>query len=125
MSLILIEVQDAIGTIVMNHLQKHNALSGALIAEITTALDSFRAQNIRAVVLRAPAGVKVWSAGHDVSELPEGGRDPLGWNDPLRVLVRVSPRPLVLAQAVEPVVGGRAWVQVEEVEVGHSSYWYQ
>lgn len=43
----------------MNHLQKHNALSGALIAEITTALDSFRAQNIRAVVLRAPAGVKV------------------------------------------------------------------
>ncbi len=88
MSLTIIEVQDAIGTIVMNHPQKHNALSSVLIAEITTALDSFRTQNIRAVVLRAPAGAKVWSAGHDVSELPEGGRDPLGWNDPLRVLVR-------------------------------------
>ena len=40
------------------------------------------------MVLRAPAGTKVWSAGHDVSELPSGGRDPLGWSDPLRVLIR-------------------------------------
>ena len=37
-SLILTETQDAIGTIVMNHLQKRNALSEALIDEITTAL---------------------------------------------------------------------------------------
>ena len=54
----------------MNHPQKRNALSEALIDEITAALESFRKQNIRAAVLRAPAGVKVWSAGHDVSELP-------------------------------------------------------
>jgi len=87
-SLVLTETKDAIGTIVMNHLQKRNALSEALIGEITVALERFREENVRAAILRAPAGVKVWSAGHDVSELPDRGRDPLGWSDPLRVLVR-------------------------------------
>lgn len=43
---------------------------------------------MRAVILRALPGTKVWSSGHDVEELPEGGRDPLGWDDPLRYLVR-------------------------------------
>ncbi len=86
--LILTETQDAIGTIVMNHPQKRNALSEALIGEITTALECFREQGIRVAVLRAPVGARVWSAGHDVSELPDRGRDPLGWSDSLRVLVR-------------------------------------
>ncbi|MCB1920369.1 MAG: methylmalonyl-CoA decarboxylase [Candidatus Competibacteraceae bacterium] len=88
MSLILTEIRDTMAIIVMNHVQKRNALSETLIDEITLALTSFRESNIRAVILRAPAGVKVWSAGHDVSELPNRGRDPLGWSDSLRVLVR-------------------------------------
>ena len=92
MSLIITETQDAIGTIVMNHTSKRNALSEALIDEITTVLDAFREQGIRAVVLRAPAGSKVWSAGHDVSELPDKGRDPLGWADPLAGSIGTSPR---------------------------------
>ncbi|MDG4555078.1 MAG: methylmalonyl-CoA decarboxylase [Candidatus Competibacter sp.] len=88
MPLILTEINDAIGTIVMNHPQKRNALSEALIDDITAALESFRARRLRVAILRAPAGVKVWSAGHDVGELPNRGRDPLGWSDSLRVLVR-------------------------------------
>ena len=40
------------------------------------------------VVLRAPRGAKVWSAGHDVRELPTNGRDPLTYHDPLRQAVR-------------------------------------
>jgi methylmalonyl-CoA decarboxylase len=98
MSFILTETKDSIGTIVMNHLQKRNALSEALIGEITAALDCFREKNIRAAVLRAPIGVKVWSAGHDVGELPDRGRDPLGWSDSLRVLVRAIqefPAPII------------------------------
>ena len=88
MPLILTETRDAIGTIVLNHVQKRNALSEALIHEVTIALECFREKNIRAAILRAPPGVKVWSAGHDVSELPDRGRDPLGWSDSLRVMVR-------------------------------------
>ena len=33
-------------------------------------------------------GTKVWSAGHDVRELPTNGRDPLTYDDPLRRVVR-------------------------------------
>jgi enoyl-CoA hydratase/carnithine racemase len=50
----LTETKDAIGTIVMNHAQKRNALSEALIGEITVALECFREKDIRAAVLRAP-----------------------------------------------------------------------
>ncbi len=88
MSLIRTESEDSIATIVMTHVEKRNALSEALIGEITTALEAFREQKVRVVVLRAPPGAKVWSAGHDVSEIPNRGRDPLGWADALRVAVR-------------------------------------
>ena len=88
MSLVLTEKKDTTGIITLNNVGKRNALSEALIGEITDALNGLRALNIRAVVLRAPPGVKVWSAGHDINELPDRGRDPLGFNDPLRVLIR-------------------------------------
>ena len=43
----------------------------------TAAFDDFRASGTRVVILRARPGAKVWSAGHDVSELPGRGRDPI------------------------------------------------
>ena len=55
-------------------------------------------ERTRVVVLRARSGMKVWSSGHDVGELPEGGRDPLGWDDPLRYFVRAieeCPAPVI------------------------------
>ena len=106
MALILTEKKDSTGIITLNHADKRNALSEALIMEITAALEGFRALDIRAVVLRAQPGIKVWSAGHDVSELPDSGRDPLGWNDPLRVLIRA------IQEFPAPVMGlieGSVW----------------
>jgi methylmalonyl-CoA decarboxylase len=88
MKLVLTEKRDLTGVIILNNAGKRNALSAALITELTDALNDFRAQNVRAVVLRAMPGVKVWSAGHDIDELPNRGRDPLGWYDQLRVLIR-------------------------------------
>lgn len=88
MSLILQHYKDEVGTIVLNNLSKRNALSHALIAETMAALEDLRTRKARAAVLRAPAGCKVWSAGHDIAELPDAGRDPLGWGDSLRMLVR-------------------------------------
>ena len=77
-----------IGTIVLDRPKKLNALSHDLVAEVIAALQELEGGGARVVVLRAQAGARVWSAGHDVGELPEGGRDPLGWDDPLRNLVR-------------------------------------
>ena len=82
------QVENAIGTLTLAHYAKRNSLSEALVNEVISALASFTEQNVRCVVLRAEPGVKVWSAGHDVGELPESGSDPLGWQDPLRHLVR-------------------------------------
>jgi methylmalonyl-CoA decarboxylase len=82
------DLKDSIGTIVMDHAEKRNALGKILIGEIVSALEGFRSSGVRAIVLRAPEGAKVWSAGHDIGELAEPRRDPLGWSDPLRVLVR-------------------------------------
>ncbi len=77
-----------LGTITLDNPKKLNALSHDLVAEVISALQALEQAAARAAILRARPGVKVWSAGHDVGELPEGGRDPLGWDDPLRNLVR-------------------------------------
>lgn len=108
MGLVIDSISEDIGTIVLNNPERRNALSEALIAGVRAAFDRFRAEGVRAAVLRAPAGARVWSAGHDISELPNAGRDPLGWGDALRVLVRAIqefPRP-VLALIEGGVWGG-------------------
>jgi methylmalonyl-CoA decarboxylase len=107
MSNIIVEVKGAIGTITLNR-PKVNALSSELILEVSAALDSMKAQNLRVVILRAMSGVKIFSAGHEVKELPTNGRDPLTYNDPLRQLVRaiqVHPCP-VIAMIEGSVWGG-------------------
>ncbi|HQR72628.1 MAG TPA: methylmalonyl-CoA decarboxylase [Burkholderiaceae bacterium] len=88
MSSILSKIDGFVGTITLNKPEKRNALSEALVQGIIGALEDFKARNVRAVILRALPGAKVWSAGHDVNELPAERRDPLGWDDPLRNLIR-------------------------------------
>ena len=75
------QVTESIGTITLDHERRRNALSHALVEEVITALNAFREESVRVVILRAKPGVKVFSAGHDVDELPESRRDPLGWDD--------------------------------------------
>lgn len=109
MSLILTDQHDAIGTITLNHHDKRNALSSRLIDEVMTALAAFVDNSARVVVLRAAPGVKVWSAGHDVEELPLSNRDPLGWDDPLRRLVRaIEETPMPVIAMIEGSVWGGA-----------------
>ena len=88
MPYILSEVAEAVGTITLDHERRRNALSHALVEEVIATLHSFQEANVRVVILRAKPGAKVFSAGHDIDELPASRRDPLGWDDPLRQLVR-------------------------------------
>jgi methylmalonyl-CoA decarboxylase len=83
-----LQIQDDIGILTMQDVRHRNALSSALVRDLLDALASCECRKLRAVVLRAAPGSTVWSAGHDVRELPETRRDPLGWGDPLRILVR-------------------------------------
>src|SRR3954454_19911766 len=103
------EVSAVIGTITLDHERRRNALSHALVEEVITALNAFREASVRVVILRAQPGAKVFSAGHDVNEIPESRRDPLGWDDPLRQLVReIENFPGPITAMVEGSVWGGA-----------------
>lgn len=101
------EVIGKFGIVTLNNAAKRNALSAALIEGLIAALDVFKKQSIRAVIIRAAPGMKVWSAGHDIKELPRR-EDPLGYSDPLeRALraIRSYPGP-VIAMVQGSVWGG-------------------
>lgn len=99
-------ITDKVGTITLNNSSRRNALSEALLDQVIAALDDFKTKDVRAVILRAFEGATVWSAGHDIKELPQTNEDPLGYSDPLeRVLraVRTFPAPVIA------MVHGSVW----------------
>jgi len=88
MANILVATRDAISTITFNNDAHRNALSKVFIDELIAALHILEEADVRAVVLRAHSGAKVWSAGHDLRELPKTGADPLAYSDPVERVIR-------------------------------------
>lgn len=76
-----------VATIRFANYAKRNALSKDLIDEVLSALNTFSTQDIRALILRTDEKNKVWSSGHDITELPQSCRDPLPADDPIEVLL--------------------------------------
>ena len=103
--LILHELTGCIGSVILNRPEKRNALNRALVDEFLAALEEFRAGGARVVVLSATLAGGVWSAGHDITELPRGD-EPLAYSDPLERLlrgVRRFPAPVIA------MVNGSVW----------------
>ncbi len=102
--------ENGIGTLTLNRTEKLNALSHEFVAEIILALDEFTAKKARVVILKSNVGEKkIWSVGHDVSELPKGNRDPLAHNDPLCCLCRkIAEVPYPIIAMVDGSVWGGA-----------------
>lgn len=86
-SFIKTNVAEKIATIAFANYAKRNALSKGLITEIISALNDFSQKDVRALVLKSEQKNKVWSSGHDVSELPQSCRDPLPADDELEILL--------------------------------------
>lgn len=106
--LIRSQSRDSIGTVTLDHPAKRNAISRALVDEILAALDGFRQQGSRAIVLRAADEVSVWSAGHDVDEL-ETLADPLASSATLdRLLEGITNFPAPVIAMVHGSVWGGA-----------------
>jgi len=109
MPLVIVEDQGPIGIATLNNPQKRNCLSNELLAELLEALDGFEARKRRVILLRATRGAPVWSAGFDVRQLPEAGRDPLSYDDPLvRVIRRIQTVPAPVIAMIEGSVWGGA-----------------
>jgi methylmalonyl-CoA decarboxylase len=109
MALVQVSLDGVVGTVTLDHPGKRNALSNALLGELVEALDHLDRREARVVILRARAGSKVWSAGFDIAELPASGRDPLGYDDPLEVVIRkIQDMPTPVIAMVEGSVWGGA-----------------
>lgn len=106
---IVARMDGAIGTIVFDLPSKRNSIGKHFADALMAAFEELECAEAQVVVLRALPGVRIWSAGHDVSELPMGRRDPLGYQDPLdRVLRCVQDCPVPVLAMVEGSVWGGA-----------------
>jgi len=88
MSLVITELRDQIGWITLNHDAKRNALSFALLTELLQAIRTLSKDKARVLVIRANKGMKVWSSGFFIDELPRDGSDPLAYDNPLQKVIR-------------------------------------
>lgn len=103
------EVRGPIGTLTLDDPERRNCLSPEMLRDITASLVEFAESEVRCVVIRARPGAKVWSAGLDVRSLPEPGRDPLDYADPLEHVIRqVEHFPAPVIAMVEGSVWGGA-----------------
>lgn len=88
MKFIKASIKDSIAVITLNNDKRRNALSMEMLEEFEMTLDKFSNENVRVVILKSNPKAKVWSAGLDISELPEPGKDPLPYSHPLEALMR-------------------------------------
>jgi len=120
LTMALIEVlhKEGVGTLTLNDPSTRNALSSALVGELLGGLAALREQKVRMVVIRAPRGSGTWSSGHDIRELPRGGRDPLTYGDPMRNLIRqIQEYPGPVIALVEGSVWGGAFELVTSCDM--------
>jgi methylmalonyl-CoA decarboxylase len=64
-----------------------NPLSHNVCSGLVAAIDECEKAHVRAVVLGANPKSKIWSAGHDIKEIPLDGQDPLPWTAGLEQLL--------------------------------------
>lgn len=99
----------AVVTVTLANSERRNALNAELLNSLVTAIDDAGRSGARALIIRAEPGVTIWSAGHDITELPRDGTDPLSWTNPLEGLLRcVREAPMPIIAAVEGSVWGGA-----------------
>lgn len=108
MALIKSFYKEEIGTIQFDNYKKRNSFSAEMINEIVDCFSVFKDKKARAVIMRAEKDSKVWSSGHDISELAAPGTDPLSYDNPLELMLRTVenfPAP-VIAMLEGSVWGG-------------------
>jgi len=90
-------IADDIGVVTISK-PPVNPLSADVCAGLLRAFDEFEEASVRVVIIAADPTTKIWSAGHDIHEIPLDGRDAVTWTTGFeRVLrrVRTCPAPVI------------------------------
>lgn len=103
------EIKDKICFIEMQDAKHLNCLSEELCTEMREALDNAYKNECVGVVIKSQINHGVWSAGHNIKELPTDGHDPLAYNVVMEKLLRkVQDLPIPVIAYVEGTVWGGA-----------------
>lgn len=101
-------VADDIGVVTISK-PPVNSLSADVCEALLAAFDELERARVRVVVLAADPAAKVWSAGHDVREIPLDGHDAVTWTTGFeRVLRRVRDCPAPVIAMLHAGVWGAA-----------------
>lgn len=107
--LLKVEIDDRICFVTMNDSDHFNCLSDKLCKQVQDALGYAYESECVGIVLSAVTRRGVWSAGHDIKELPLDGGDPLAFNVPMEKLLRsVQDVPIPVIASVDGSVWGGA-----------------
>jgi len=86
-----------------------NSLSSDVCDQLLESFDEFEKAHVRVVVIGANPNAKVWSAGHDIHEIPLNGDDAVTWTTGFeRVLRRVRDCPMPVIAMLHSSVWGAA-----------------
>ncbi len=86
--LINLSINDRIARITMQDAEHFNCLSEGMCAELIEAIDEAYAAECVGIIIDAECKRGVWSAGHNIHELPTDGSDPLAYEVPMEQLLR-------------------------------------
>lgn len=106
--MVSVKIEDRICFIEMQNAEHFNTLGEQMCNEISDALMEAYEKECVGIVIKAECRHGVWSAGHDIRELPLDGNDPLEYDVPMERLLRnVQDVPIpVIACASGTVWGG-------------------
>lgn len=107
-SIVNLRIDDRIAFITMQDAEHFNCLSEQMCGELIAAIDQAYASECVGIIISAECKRGVWSAGHNIHELPIDGSDPLAYEVPMEKLLRkVQDIPIpVIACANGTVWGG-------------------
>ncbi len=104
-----VRIVDRIGFIEMQNPDHYNVLSDQMCTEMVAAIKNIYKKECVAIVIEAQTKRGVWSAGHDINELPQDGNDPLAYDVPMEELLRtVQEVPIPVIACVTGTVWGGA-----------------
>ncbi|MGL4851546.1 MAG: methylmalonyl-CoA decarboxylase [Phocaeicola sp.] len=102
-------IEDRVAYLEMTDCTHLNCLGHSICDSLIAEIERAYSLECVAIVIKARSRNKVWSAGHDIRELPLDGSDPLAYDVPLlRLLRQVQMVPIPVIAYVEGTVWGGA-----------------